>query len=392
MSRARPRLRVLVAVAMGCVLLSGGVICAALVLALWPAQTTFNVTVETDRLEMTTEGPSNVHWTLPSVTIVEDDSGTSKTFDGSLALDQPVHALIERIGFGVLWIRLEARGPRQSAGVLYKPDDTPDRRLGQSLDIFVRDAKERGERGEHVLLALSGRVTSGRPVGAETPGSTAVLRRGTVSMLARSIFGSGVFEAGRIDLDAGDAFDVEYASDRCGQETSETVMGFVVADERPSLNAVYRAVACSGWITRPGGGERRRLAPSLLGRVLHDELFQALSVVLAGVVSAITLVAALFGAWDFFEENHPASADSLGPPSVTPAALSPAHAASAEAQHVLPLAPAAAIVPAPPPTQSPPTPHAELRPVPHTRADKEDEESAGHDEKNDEKSQVDETR
>lgn len=105
-------------------------------------------------------------------------------------------------------------------------------------------------------------------------------------MLGYSIFSRNVFEAGSVELHAGDQFKID--------DAASPALGFVVADERPALTAAYQVAARKASII---GGT---LYPvSLLNRILNDHLFQGISVFFGMLVVVATLLTFLLS-WRYF--------------------------------------------------------------------------------------------
>jgi hypothetical protein len=151
---------------------------------------------------------------------------------------------------------------------------------GTSLDLYFGNIKQRADAGKTILLTLTGSIGSGRQVGVEVAGSSAVLRDGAVSVLVPSVFSGAYFEAHRITLGAGDGFRVSGTSIASGTE------GFVLADERPALTAAYRVSGRRATVVRPGGGSYD-VRVSEYQRIIHDEFFRVVMGLL-GFVGAVT--------------------------------------------------------------------------------------------------------
>jgi hypothetical protein len=140
---------------------------------------------------------------------------------------------------------------------------------------------EKAQNSKTTLISLSGSIRPGREVGIETPGSTAILRDGSVTVMVHKVIGGERFEARQETLRAGDLFLVEH-----DVETA----GFVVIDERPALTAAYRISGKKAFIQRPGGGDRIPLAATLFQRLLNDDVFQVVAWVLACISALATFV------------------------------------------------------------------------------------------------------
>jgi hypothetical protein len=256
------------------ILVSIGLILVVMV----PRTTTFNVTAETERVEMTLDQAPPSRWNFEAVAIKDGDLVIDPSYRGDLELAAATQVIIERIAAGPLRIFVQCLAQCTSGGRLIPLDDGVRTALPKQFDLEVNDPEERARRGQTIVLPLSGRVRVGRTIGIETGATTAMLRSGRVTMLGRSVFRHNVFEAGGLSLEAGDQFVV----------TGESV-GVAVVDERPALTAAYRVIATSGQVVRPGGGGYR-VAASTLGQLFNDELFLALSALFAlsaGVVEVI---------------------------------------------------------------------------------------------------------
>ena len=250
-----------------------------------PMSTTFNVTIQTEWVSFVNTSKADSRIPLEDVEVWDYESMMDSSFTGAFEVGPQTTVVVERVSGGPLSIRITTDSS-DSAGMFYVDDD-PARAAGRFVEFLIPDVGARAEAGLGVLIPLAGDVIPGREISFETGATTAVLRAGTVSMLGRSIFsflyGGDVFEAGRVELNVGDQFFVD--------EPQSSAHGFVLADERPALTAAYRIVGRKGRVVRPGPGgsspEARMGYPvsvSLLDRVLHDRLFQALSVLFGSLM------------------------------------------------------------------------------------------------------------
>lgn len=267
-------------IAAGLLALVLGVMLVALIASAFGAvQTTFSVTAETERVELsiTTQPPSR--WVLDSVEVIRD-YGDERPFTGSFQLADSVKVVVERIRAGPLWIHAESmRRTDGSAGTFYLDTEEVLDRAGPVVEILVRDLDQRAQSGRTIVLAVTGNVSSGRQGGIETPGSNALLRSGRVTMLRNAMLGKTVFEAGAIELDLGDQFDVTKP------DPLSPTFGFLVVDERPGIAAAYRSVGEGATVTRPGG-VTYEVSLSLLRRIVYEPYVQGIAVI-AGALAAI---------------------------------------------------------------------------------------------------------
>ncbi|MEZ5320102.1 MAG: hypothetical protein R2752_22060 [Vicinamibacterales bacterium] len=277
----------------------------------WPVSTTFNVTVQTERVEFRRPVASPARWVIDDVTLVDGDD-EHPGLSGSVEFGAPIRGFIERVAFGDVWGHFECEAPCTSVGRLYDDLDQFVRPLQSVVEIFIADLPARANAGRTVLIPLAGEVVSGRSVGIEVSGTTAVLREGTVSLLDRTAFGNNIFEARRVELSAGDQFQV------AEPDPDAPTLGFILADERPALTAAYRVVGRRGTVVRPGGGSYT-ISASALGRLFGDDLFRAISAVLAVLGTFATIAAVIVALAQMAQAPAPPPA----PPVTSPAPDAP---------------------------------------------------------------------
>lgn len=251
----------------------------------YPLSTTFNVTAHTERLLFRTGAAADVTFDLDAVSVFDGTNGEEHVFSGQFQVASHTDVVIERIAFGPLRLILEAS--RGSTGTFFESDE-PVGKASSYIEFSVPDPAARAEDGRTLLVPIAGEVVPGRDVGAGGGGTTSILRSGTVTMLGRSILSNwfsttaGLFEAGTVELEAGDQFHAK------GAETES--YGFAVVDERPGLTAAYRVQGRRGIVSRPGpSASGYSISVSLMDRILNDRLFQAVSLASAGILAVVTL-------------------------------------------------------------------------------------------------------
>lgn len=271
-----------------------------------PFPTTFNITAETERIEFFAKNEPDSRWVLYKVQVRENYSDSTHTFTGSFQLAGGVNVLIERIALGPLWIHIEAEREGQSAGTYYVADD-PVGPASRTLEFIISDLSSRALAGETVVLPITdilGDVYTGRSIGIDTEGSTALLRSGEVTMLDRSLFGRSVYKAGSETLQTGDQFTIE--------DPESSTFGFIVADERPALNVAYRVVGRNAYVRRPGG-ITVPISASLLNRFLHDHLFQGIALLFGMLVVIVTFLSFAMDSWTFWTQAKQAGKQDKDP-------------------------------------------------------------------------------
>jgi uncharacterized protein YjbI with pentapeptide repeats len=283
------------------VLLGGSVVALmALILAAYvafvasPSPTTFNVTVDTERITYTTVGEPPSRIVLDSVEVFSEtfaeSAGSLSPFIGSFQVGPSAKVEIQRIGLGGLSIIVEAY-ETGSAGRFFDEAGEPAGEAGSFVEFYVDDPSSRALEGQSAIIPLAGEVFPGRKVGIETRGTTAILRSGKVTMIGRSIFwglNDKIFEAGSVNLDMGDQFFVD--------TPQSEAFGFAVVNERPAMTAAYRVVGRRAHVVRPGPNASSSskvagypVSISFLDRLLHDPIFQVLSLFFGGLVALTTI-------------------------------------------------------------------------------------------------------
>jgi hypothetical protein len=262
-----------------------------------PVSTTFNVTARTERLEMKVSEQPISRWYVDKAEIFEDNNSSEERFSGSIELAHPVTVMMERVAYGDLWIHIEcivSPGAVEEchSGILYSETEDRIRSLKSDVDIYFTGIRDRADKGETILLPVSGEVMVGRTSGI---GTTAILRSGKVSMLGRSVFRSNAFEAGSVELNLGDRFHVTDI------DPDSTTLGFVLADQAPGLTAAYRIVGSAGSVTRPGGG-MYTVTTSVYQRFLSDTVFRVLAGILITIAAIAQLGSFVIDAWNGWKE------------------------------------------------------------------------------------------
>lgn len=267
----------------------------ALIIA--PVSTTFNVTARTERLEMKVSEQPISRWYVDKAEIFEDNNLSVERFSGSIELAHPITVMMERVAYGDLWIHIECIVPPGAveechSGILYSETEDRIRSLKSDVDIYFTGIRDRADKGETILLPVSGEVMVGRTSGI---GTTAILRSGKVSMLGRSVFRSTAFEAGSVELNLGDRFHVTDI------DPASTTLGFVLADQDAGLTVAYRIVGSAGLVTRPGGGTYT-VTTSVFQRFLSDTVFRVLAGLLILSATIAQLGYFLINAWIVWKE------------------------------------------------------------------------------------------
>ncbi|MBB4638148.1 hypothetical protein [Longimicrobium terrae] len=218
--------------------------------------TTFDITAESEYVRYSPDpAAAAVHeWELDSAVIFVGDDSVGRVVSGALKFTDPVVVTIERLSSGPLSLKLEAPRERaDNAGEApvrvgeFEEHSKASISLYGNVTIAIANVEERSHAGKPLVFAVEGALQTGRAIHRETDPHIAILRSGKITKLAKAIVGSTVFTAGSRDLDPGDEVSIT------APDSSQS--GLIRADERPALTVVYRAVARSVRVGRPGGGE-----------------------------------------------------------------------------------------------------------------------------------------
>lgn len=266
------------------------VLIVVIALVLSPAGVSYNVTAQTERIELSIDSQPNWRWNLEDVEFIEGWE-TIQSWNGQIRLASPVNIVMQRVAYGRLWVHVQCRSdsidePCESAGVVFENKGLSRRPLGPEFEILVDGIPARAEMGKTVSLSISGHVSLGRSVGMDTAVDVGILREGRVTMLGRNIVGEGVYDGGRVTLEVGDRFEVTEINNK-----SET-LGFVVVNERPGLTAAYRVNGSNATVYRPGGGSYA-VATTAFSRLTHDPLFRILAWLFAIAAASAQVLASI---------------------------------------------------------------------------------------------------
>ncbi|QMW01718.1 hypothetical protein [Spirosoma foliorum] len=209
-----------------------------------PIVTTFNITANTERIEIQTVDENGSHLNFYDADIY--DTGTNpifKKFTGSLKLNKGVAVTIERTAYGPAILQFNAP-KNQIIGSIFDENSQFVRHTSHFLQIFISNIKSRAENGQTIILPVDGVVNIGRSVDFETPDeSTAVLRSGEINMTGKSTF-TDTFEAGTNQLYLGDQITFD--------DKNNKAFGFITINEQPCMQAAYRVIAKQATILKPG--------------------------------------------------------------------------------------------------------------------------------------------
>lgn len=256
------------------------------VLFLAPITTTFNVAVNTERIEYTTLDKNNSRLILMDAEIANLDSILVSNFEGNIELNSNVKVTIERISSGPISIVLENESG-ESVGKVYNGSNGELMyEASEFLDIYVYDIVKKTEAGQTFIFSIEGDVNIGRSVNYEIFGeSTALLRDGEVKMIGKSFFSNDNFEAGSIALNLGDRLVFD--------DIQSKTFGFVTINENPCMKAAYRVASKHARVIKPGPQNENNgyiISASFINMILNDRNIQGLIILIGAIIGLTTLI------------------------------------------------------------------------------------------------------
>ncbi len=267
------------------VLLFSGCTLLFLIVINIPIPTTYNVTVQTERLQYQTIDDNNSRIPLNGVQGFTYEGEDLGILNGSFHISPQANVLIERIAEGPLLIQITGKG-EMSAGDIYSEQGRIYKKADNFIEFIVPEPSDESKNGVTTIIPISGKVVLGRVVNYESYNtSTAIVRSGTVKMIGKSLIGNHFFESGTFNLNIGDQFVME--------EEDDKAYGFIVVNENPAMTAAYRMVGRRGKIITPGPVDINSgyyISTSLISRFLYDNFFQGISWAFASLILFGTLL------------------------------------------------------------------------------------------------------
>ena len=265
-----------------------------------PSPLTFDVTLVTERIAFETSQAPTSRIVLDSVEVWTFEASEPRLASGTFEMAANASVVVERVGMGGMSVQVSSSGGA-SAGRFYDTAGRPAESAGSFVELFIPDPAARARAGANSIVPVAGLVVPGRDLTYAAPGTSAILRSGTVTLLGRSIFWwltPAVFNAGAVELKTGDTFVVE--------DPRTDAFGFAVANDQPALTAAYRVVAGRGYVVRSGpsadGVIGYPVYVSFFSRLVRDPLTRALSV-LMGLFLAVVTVSGFWLDWRVYRRE-----------------------------------------------------------------------------------------
>jgi hypothetical protein len=266
------------------ILLFVGAFSLALAATLWEVQTTFDVTLVTEEIVFTTDTLSNNIWPFKDAEVLTPGDENWRAFSDAVKLGDSARVQIRRMATGPIHVYMESQYYNQDSviiGEIYYESDGTSEALYSGTAFRINNLLARADSGETIVLPVRGTIVSSEPVSLETEQKLPLLRSGTIALLGETMIGDEVFTAGKLELSPGDQFVV-------GNPETPAI-GFVVANERPALQATYRVLARAARVVRPGAGDEHgyRVATRIRTRLMNDPVVIAFWLTFIAVVGGL---------------------------------------------------------------------------------------------------------
>ncbi len=251
-----------------------------------PITTTFNVAVNTERIEYTTVDKNNSRMVLLGAEVASLDSILVTNFEGNIDLNSNVKVTIERISNGPISIVLENESGESVGNVYHGENGELFHKASEFLEIYIYDVLKKTEEGQTFIFSIEGDVNIGRSVNYEIFGeSTALLRGGEIKMIGKSFLSNDNFEAGSEVLNLGDRLVFD--------DIQSKTFGFVTINENSCMKAAYRIASKQARVIKPGPQNENNgyvISASRLDMILNDRNVQGFIILLGALIGITTLI------------------------------------------------------------------------------------------------------
>ena len=259
--------------------------------------TTFNISTVTEKVKVVTRDVPMSSWPVEDVKLSKDCSDEKvqhETFTGSIKINPSVQITFTRIADGGLSVTMyrnknkslndpDGDKDNYSVGDLYDEDDEYSESLTNCAFFEINDIAERIKLGKSIVLPITGEIEAGNEIRFLTQQKNPVLREGKITILARSFMVGENYIVGPFDLEMGDSFEIQKTEI---EKNSVPSQGFVLVNEKPAINLVFRAEGIRGLIKRYQS-EDYELKNSYWSKLYNDEalyLSWALIIILFNII------------------------------------------------------------------------------------------------------------
>ncbi len=258
-----------------------------------PYESTFSLDATTETLELKVVDNNNARILLYHANLFGYDDELAARFKGTLELMPGTTVIIERSGTSNPTINLN--NPGKKVGTLYDPEGNhTDIQLGDYLDILYTSFKDSlTDKGHNLLFNLDGFLKVGkninRPNIDEKP---AILRKGTVSVIGRSLISRTSYEGGMQQLYPGDLVTFCHNHKTLKDSISNKGFGLAIIDENPGITLNYRINANRTRVYKTGPKQENSsydFSVSMISQITMDRALQGFAMVLAAIVTLLNI-------------------------------------------------------------------------------------------------------
>lgn len=228
--------------------------------------TSFNVSVITEEFKVETWDTPMSPWPVNNIEVSktcpdDPDDIIYENFSGTIKIHPKVQIVFTRIAMGDLMVKFHNKTDEPS-GELYDDEDEPAGLLSDCSFFYVKDIAKRAEKGETVILPITGSIVVGKELRFLTHYLTPVLYSGQITILDKAFLIDEYYSVGPFTLEMGDSFVI--------RDQMVASQGFASINNNPAIHLVFRAKGSHGLIQRYQS-ESYVLRNSLWSKLYQDE-------------------------------------------------------------------------------------------------------------------------
>jgi len=247
--------------------------------------TIFNVTAQTEVISCYTDQKPSSRINLFAADIYTIEDEIAKSFEGSIELSDSVNIKMERISNGPLLIEIE----RVTGGVVAKLRSFNERKKTPILVhdlIFIEISKIDSllDNNASIVIPITGHIKLGNSIDIESDNEySLLLRAGDITMTGVTSLFNSHFVAGNEKLYLGDQLIFD----------DKNSIGIATINEQPAIQVSYRGIDKHARILKPGPKDFKsgyQISASIFSRFKYDNSFQIGSIIIALLISTITIL------------------------------------------------------------------------------------------------------
>lgn len=242
------------------------VIVTLIIVSLYKVPTTFNISATTQILNIITGSSHRSPWVFKDAMIFFGYEQQGQTFTGEIIVLPNTRVIFERIGSGPLRLSCESLSAGKIVAKLYEAGKEAPVIVKERLVLVDHAPVKFAEEYHATVLPMSGSITAGLEMGDALTNRPALLLGGKVTLLARTLFGRGRYDAGQVFLDLGDYISVQQQGN---------AYGLLVVQQEPEISVIFRVIGKSISVYR-FGTQGYEVYASLLTRIKNDHSLQAI--------------------------------------------------------------------------------------------------------------------